>query len=67
MTQPAPPSEKPPAPAAPSLLTRFAGPTLANGGIVIEFNDGFELDAEVRSAADEVIAGLTDGSMSTRL
>ncbi len=39
--------------------------TLANGGLVIEFNDGYDLPADVRTAADDAIAGLTDGSMST--
>ncbi|MCP3911794.1 MAG: BMP family ABC transporter substrate-binding protein [Actinomycetia bacterium] len=41
--------------------------TLANGGLVIEFNDAYDLPADVRSAADDAIAGLTDGSMSTGL
>jgi basic membrane lipoprotein Med (substrate-binding protein (PBP1-ABC) superfamily) len=41
--------------------------TLANGGLVIEFNDGYELPADVRSAGDAAAAGITDGSMSTGL
>ena len=39
--------------------------TLANGGIVIEFNDDYGLDAGVREAADATIAGIVDGSIST--
>lgn len=46
-----------------------AGPlpplTLANGGLTIEFNEDFALDGAVRSAADDAIAGLTDGSLVT--
>lgn len=46
-----------------------AGPlpplTLANGGLTIEFNEDFELDGRVRSSADEVLAGLADGSIVT--
>lgn len=38
---------------------------LANGGIVIEFNDGFDLPADVRAKADAAIAGLIAGSIST--
>jgi basic membrane protein A len=39
--------------------------TFENGGLVMVFNDGFELPAEVRASADEAIAGLTDGSITT--
>lgn len=39
--------------------------TLANGGIVIEFNDGYGLDNAIREAADATIAGIVDGSIST--
>ncbi|MDX2379514.1 MAG: BMP family protein [Acidimicrobiia bacterium] len=39
--------------------------TLANGGLVMEFNDGFGLDPEIRASADAAIAGLTDGSIET--
>lgn len=39
--------------------------TLANGGIVIEFNDGYGLDAEIQEAAEATIAGIADGSIST--
>ncbi len=36
---------------------------LANGGLVVEFNDGFSLPDEVRAAADDTIAGITSGSI----
>ena len=39
--------------------------TLANGGIEIEFNDGYGLDSGIRAAADAVIDGIIDGSIST--
>ncbi len=39
--------------------------TLANGGIVIEYNPGFDLSPELRDAADTVTAGIIDGSLST--
>lgn len=38
---------------------------LANGGLVIEFNDGFDLPADVRQAAEDTIAGIESGSIST--
>ena len=38
---------------------------LANGGIVIEFNDGFDLAADVRAKADAAIAGLIAGDITT--
>ncbi len=38
---------------------------LENGGVEMEFNDGFALPDEVRASADEVIAGLSDGSLET--
>lgn len=38
---------------------------LANGGLVIEFNDGYDLPAEVRQAADDAIKGIIDGSVDT--
>ena len=41
--------------------------TLANGGLAIEYNDGFALDADIRSAADATAAGLADGSITTGL
>ncbi len=39
--------------------------TFENGGLEMIFNDGFGLPDEARAAADEAIAGLTDGSLST--
>ena len=39
--------------------------TLANGGIVIEFNDGYGLDASILEAAQAVADGIADGSIST--
>jgi basic membrane lipoprotein Med (substrate-binding protein (PBP1-ABC) superfamily) len=39
--------------------------TLANGGLTIEFNDGFDLPEGIRRSADEAIAGLTDGTIDT--
>ncbi len=36
---------------------------LANGGLVIEFNDGYDLPADVRAKADETIKGIIDGSI----
>ena len=38
---------------------------LANGGLVIEYNDGFSLPADLRAAADNAAAGIIDGSVST--
>ncbi|MDP7118207.1 MAG: BMP family ABC transporter substrate-binding protein [Acidimicrobiales bacterium] len=38
---------------------------LANGGLVIEFNDGFELPAGVRDAAEAMIEAITNGTVST--
>ncbi len=36
---------------------------LANGGLEIEFNDGFDLPADARAAGDAAIAGIIDGSI----
>lgn len=41
--------------------------TLENGGLVIEYNEDFDLPSEVRDAAEDAIAGIIDGSMSTGL
>jgi len=41
--------------------------TLANEGLVIEYNDGYALPDDVRQAAEDAIAGIIDGSMSTGL
>lgn len=40
---------------------------LENGGLVIEFNDAYDLPADVRQAADDAIASIIDGSMTTGL
>lgn len=40
---------------------------LANGGLVIEYNDAYDLPADVRQAADDAVASLIDGSMNTGL
>ncbi|MFQ5401005.1 MAG: BMP family protein, partial [Anaerolineae bacterium] len=39
--------------------------TLANGGLVMEYNDAFDLPAEARAAADAAVQGIIDGSTST--
>jgi len=39
--------------------------TLENGGLVMEFNDGFALDPEIRAAADEAVAGIIAGDIAT--
>jgi len=38
---------------------------LANGGIEIEFNDGFDLPADVLAKAEAAIAGIESGAIST--
>ena len=40
--------------------------TLENGGLTMEFNDGFDLDADIRAAADEAIAGIIAGEIATK-
>lgn len=37
---------------------------LANGGQVIEFNDGYALPAEAKTLADETIKGIVDGTVT---
>lgn len=39
--------------------------TFENGGLVLEFNDGFELPDEIRTIGEETVEGLTDGSIET--
>lgn len=39
--------------------------TLDNGGLVIEFNDAYDLPSDVKDLADETIDGIKDGSIST--
>lgn len=41
--------------------------TLANGGLEIEFNDSYGLDSAIRSAAEQTVADLTSGALSTGL
>lgn len=38
---------------------------LENDGLVIEYNPGFDLPDDVRQAAEDTIAGIEDGSIST--
>jgi basic membrane lipoprotein Med (substrate-binding protein (PBP1-ABC) superfamily) len=38
---------------------------LANGGEVIEYNDGFSIPADVKTKADDAINGIIDGSITT--
>jgi basic membrane protein A len=40
---------------------------LANGGQVIEFNDGYALPAEAQALADETIKGIVDGTITITL
>jgi basic membrane protein A len=39
--------------------------TFENGGLEMIFNEGFPLPDDIRASADEAIAGLTDGSLTT--
>ncbi len=39
--------------------------SLANGGLVIEYNDAYGLDAGIQTDAEATTAGLADGSIST--
>ncbi|MBP7998113.1 MAG: BMP family protein [Chloroflexi bacterium] len=39
--------------------------TLENEGLVIEYNDAYDVPAEAKAAADEAIAGIIDGSITT--
>jgi basic membrane lipoprotein Med (substrate-binding protein (PBP1-ABC) superfamily) len=41
--------------------------TLDNGGLLIEYNDGFGLDPAVKALADEAIAGIKDGSITINM
>ena len=38
---------------------------LANGGLVMEYNDAYGLSADVQSAADEIVAMLSSGALTT--
>jgi simple sugar transport system substrate-binding protein len=37
--------------------------TLANGGLLIEYNPAFDVPGDVRSLADDAVAGIVDGSV----
>ena len=39
--------------------------TLANDGLVIDYNEAYDVPAEAKAAADAAIAGIIDGSIST--
>ncbi len=41
--------------------------TLENGGLVVEFNDGYETPAEVVAEAEATVAGIIDGSITVEL
>lgn len=38
--------------------------TLENGGLLIEYNDGFDLPADVKTQAENTIQGIKDGSIT---
>lgn len=38
--------------------------TLANSGLVVEFNDAYNLPADVKTAAEDAIQGIVDGSIT---
>ena len=40
--------------------------TLENEGLVIEYNDAFDLSGDIRSAADEAVAGIIAGDIATQ-
>ena len=39
--------------------------TLANGGLVIEYNDAYGLDSAIQTAAETTTAGIAAGSITT--
>jgi basic membrane lipoprotein Med (substrate-binding protein (PBP1-ABC) superfamily) len=41
--------------------------TLENGGLVVEFNDGYEVPEEVVAEAEAAVAGIIDGSISVEV
>jgi len=56
-----------------TVLDNIAGGTLggealaisvADGGLELEFNDGFALDADIKASAESTIAGIGDGSIT---
>ena len=40
--------------------------TLENGGLVMEYNDAFALDADIRAAADAAVEGIIAGDIATQ-
>lgn len=40
--------------------------SLENGGLVMEFNDAYGLDGDIKAAADEAIAGIIAGDIATQ-
>jgi basic membrane protein A len=40
---------------------------LANGGLVIEYNDAYDLPADAKALADKAIAGIKDGSIKIEI
>jgi basic membrane protein A len=38
--------------------------TLENGGLLIEYNDGYDLPADVKTLAEDAIQGIKDGSIT---
>ncbi len=41
--------------------------TLENGGLIMEYNPDFDLQADVQAAADETVQGIVDGSITIEL
>jgi len=41
--------------------------TLENGGLLIEYNDGFDLPAEIKDMAEAAIKGIKDGSIQVEI
>jgi basic membrane protein A len=41
--------------------------TLENGGLLIEYNDGYGLPSDVKTLADDAIAGIKDGSITVNV
>ena len=41
--------------------------TLENGGLLIEYNDGYDLPAEVKDIAEKTIQGIKDGSIKVEV
>ncbi len=39
--------------------------TLANGGLSIAYNDGYDLPGEIRQIGDDIVAGIIDGTIDT--